>query len=340
MIDNISLTVQTVSSAPGGATQTAIVDYSDVVPKIELSTQRFDAPASLAFTLLEESGIAIAEGSSVEFSADGIKMFKGYVFTAERNRDGEVSYTARDQIRYLKASASYLFQNMSLPQIIQRIAADFGLVVGNMEDSGYVFPYLDKENETCMDIIFDALSQTIVQTGKIYNFYDDCGKLSLREAKNMYIQTMIGDKSLVTDYTYKRDIDSDTYNRIKLVRKNKESGRTDAYVHEDTDTIKSWGLLQYYDEVDENLNEAQIDEMCKQYLQYYNRVLQTITIDAMGIPGLRAGMIIPVKIGAISELSMVRLMLTEKVTHTFDGGGHTMSIEVKDFSQLGGMSVV
>ena len=38
--------------------------------------------------------------------------------------------------------------------------------------------------------------------------------------------------------------------------------------------------------------------------------------------------------------SMVRLMLTEKVTHTFDGGGHTMSIEVKDFSQLGGMSVV
>lgn len=92
---------------------------------------------------------------------------------------------------------------------------------------------------------------------------------------------------------------------------------------------------------DENLNEAQIDEMCKQYLQYYNRVLQTITIDAMGDPlGLRAGMIIPVKIGAISELSMVRLMLTEKVTHTFDGGGHTMSIEVKDFSQLGGMSVV
>ena len=221
MIDNISLTVQTVSSAPGGATQTAIVDYSEVVTKIELSTQRFDAPASLAFTLLEESGIAIAEGSSVEFSADGIKMFKGYVFTAERNRDGEVSYT-----------------------------------------------------------------------------------------------------------------------RIKLVRKNKESGRADAYVHEDTDTIKSWGLLQYYDEVDENLNEAQIDEMCKQYLQYYNRVLQTITIDAMGIPGLRAGMIIPVKIGAISELSMVRLMLTEKVTHTFDGGGHTMSIEVKDFSQLGGMSVV
>ena len=341
MIDNVSLIVQTtVLNDSNEIIRTIQTDYADVASKIELTTQRFDNPASLSFTCLEDSGIAISEGSSVELSVSGKKLFKGYVFTAERNREGEVSYTARDQLRYLKANASYLFQNMSLPQIIQRIAEDFGLTVGEMEEPGYVFPYLDKENETCMDIIFDAVSQAIAQTGKIYNFYDDCGKLTLKEAKNMYIQTMIGDKSLVTDYTYKRDIDSDTYNRVKLVRKNEKSGRTDVYIHEDTDTIKTWGLLQYYDEVDENLNEAQIDEMCKQYLQYYNRVLQTITIDAIGIPGLRAGMIIPVKLGTIKELSVVRLMLTEKVTHTFEDGGHTMSIEVKDFSQLGGMSVV
>lgn len=337
----MSLIVQTtVLNDSNEIIRTIQTDYADVASKIELTTQRFDNPASLSFTCLEDSGIAISEGSSVELSVSGKKLFKGYVFTAERNREGKVSYTARDQLRYLKSNASHLFQNMTLPQIIQQVVKNFGLKVGEMEDPGYVFPYLDKENETCMDIIFDAVSQAIVQTGKIYNFYDDCGKLTLKEAKNMYIQTMIGDKSLVTDYTYKRDIDSDTYNRVKLVRKNEKSGRTDVYIHEDTDTIKTWGLLQYYDEVDENLNEAQIDEMCKQYLQYYNRVLQTITIDAIGIPGLRAGMIIPVKLGTIKELSVVRLMLTEKVTHTFEDGGHTMSIEVKDFSQLGGMSVV
>ena len=337
----MSLIVQTtVLNDSNEIIRTIQTDYADVASKIELTTQRFDNPASLSFTCLEDSGIAISEGSSVELSVSGKKLFKGYVFTAERNREGEVSYTARDQLRYLKSNASHLFQNMTLPQIIQQVVKNFGLKVGEMEDPGYVFPYLDKENETCMDIIFDAVSQAIVQTGKIYNFYDDCGKLTLKEAKNMYIQTMIGDKSLVTDYTYKRDIDSDTYNRVKLVRKNEKSGRTDVYIHEDPDTIKTWGLLQYYDEVDENLNEAQIDEMCKQYLQYYNRVLQTITIDAIGIPGLRAGMIIPVKLGTIKELSVVRLMLTEKVTHTFEDGGHTMSIEVKDFSQLGGMSVV
>lgn len=342
MGSSITLQVQTVGPAPGGATQTIITDYSTAAQNIELTTERFDTPGALTFTCLEDRGIAIPEGSSVEFSVDGVKMFKGYVFTAERNKDGEVTYTARDQLRYLKANASYLFQNMTLSQIIQRIAADFGLKVGTLENTGYAFPYLDKENESCLDIIFDALAKTIVQTGKTYNFYDNCGALCLTEVKNMLATTLLGDKSLVTDYTYKRDIDSDTYNRIKLVRKNKDSGRTDAYVHEDSDTIKKWGLLQYYDEVDENLNEAQIDEMCKQYLQYYNRVLQTLSLDAIGIAGLRAGMIIPVKISAVDGVSVSRLMIAEKVTHTFEGDehDHTMSIEVKDFGQLGGMSIV
>ena len=338
-MDSISLQVQTVSPAPGGATQTVITDYTDVIQKAELTTNRFDSPAKLSFTCLEKSGIGIAEGSSVELSVDGVKMFKGYVFTAERNRDGEVAYVAYDQLRYLKANASYVFGAMTLPQIIQQIAADFNLTCGTLEEPGYAFPCLIKENVSCLDIIFDALAETIIQTGKIYVFYDNAGALSLTEARNMYSTVLLGDGSLVTDYTYKRDIDSDTYNRVKLVRPNKDTGRADTYVHEDTETIGKWGLLQYYDQVDENLNEAQIDQMCAQYLQYYNRVLQTLTIEAIGVPGLRAGMIIPVRFGDINDLSVSRLLLAEKVTHTFEADDHTMSIEVKDFGQLGGVSI-
>lgn len=338
-MDSISLQVQTVSPAPGGATQTVITDYTDVIQKAELTTNRFDSPAKLSFTCLEKSGIGIAEGSSVELSVDGVKMFKGYVFTAERNRDGEVAYVAYDQLRYLKANASYVFEAMTLPQIIQQIAADFNLTCGTLEEPGYAFPCLIKENVSCLDIIFDALAETIIQTGKIYVFYDNAGALSLTEARNMYSTVLLGDGSLVTDYTYKRDIDSDTYNRVKLVRPNKDTGRADTYVHEDTETIGKWGLLQYYDQVDENLNEAQIDQMCAQYLQYYNRVLQTLTIEAIGVPGLRAGMIIPVRFGDINDLSVSRLLLAEKVTHTFETDDHIMSIEVKDFGQLGGVSI-
>ena len=214
-----------------------------------------------------------------------------------------------------------------------------GLRYGTLETTGYVFPTFLKENEDCLNIVFDALSETIVQTGKIFILYDKAGKLTLVEAKNWFTSTMVGDSSLVTDYTYKRDIDSDTYNRVKLVRKNEKSGRTDVYVHEDTDTIKKWGLLQYYDEVDENLNEAQIDQMCEAYLQYYNRVLQTLKLEAIGVPEIRAGMILPVQVGDIEDLAISRLLLAEKVTQKWEGEDHTMQIEVKSFEQLGGVSI-
>ena len=110
----------------------------------------------------------------------------------------------------------------------------------------------------------------------------------------------------------------------------------DTYVMEDTDTQAKWGILQYYDQVDENLNAAQIEQMCESYLQYYNRVVQELSIDALGVPGLRAGMIVPVRISAVGSLAVSRLLLAEKVTHKFDGDIHTMSIDVKNFENLGG----
>ncbi len=331
--------IQSMGSAPGGGSQTVLADYADVAKSVEVSTSRMDTPGKMTFTCLESGPIGIPEGSLAELVCDEVKMFRGYVKVIERNKDGETTYTAYDQLRYLKANASYIFENMSLSQIIERIAGDFGLKVGALADTGYVFPCLIKEDESCLDMIFEALYETILQTGRIFLFYDDAGALTLTEAKDRLVKTLIGSGSLAIGFTYKRDIDSDTYNRVKLVKKNEQSGRTDVYVHEDTQTIKKWGVLQYYKEVDENLNDAQIDEMCRLYLKYYNRVLQTLTLEALGVPGIRAGFLIPVRIEEIDELSSTRLLLAEKVTHKFEADDHTMTIEVKSFDQLGGEDV-
>lgn len=314
-----------------------IIDYSNAFTGIEWETQRFDAPGKLTFSGVEPTGIALPEGTAVTFT-DGLNVFKGYVFTAERDRYGNVSYTAYDQLRYLKANASYSWSAVTLEQIITDIASDFLLTVGDLASTGYTFPSLIKENETCLDIIFDALSQVIYQTGKIWLFYDDAGKLVLREATTLQTTGIIGDGSMMTDYTYKRDIDSDTYNRVKLVKPNRNSGRTDVYMYEDTETIGKWGLLQYYDKVDDNLTPAQIQEKAQAYLQYYNRVLQSLTIEAIGVPGIRAGSIIPVLIRDVQELTLNRVLLVEKCTHSYEGDYHTMSLDVKSFSQLGGES--
>ncbi len=314
-----------------------IIDYSNAYTVAEWTTQRFDAPGKFTFSGVEGSGIAIPEGSAVTFT-DGANVFKGYVFTAVRDRYGNVDYTAYDQLRYLKANASYSWSAVTLEQIITDIASDFLLTVGDLAATGYTFPSLIKENESCLDIIFDALSQVIHNTGKIFLFYDDAGKLVLREAKTLQMTGIIGDGSMMTDYTYKRDIDSETYNRVKLVKPNKETGRTDVYLYEDTDNIRKWGLLQYYDKVENNLNPAQIEANAQAYLKYYNRVAQSLTLEAVGVPGIRAGSIIPVLIRDIQDLSFNRVLLVDKATHSYEGTYHSMTLDVKSFSQLGGES--
>lgn len=327
---DVSLKVTEVSE-----NKTVIKEYAPALSEASFSTSRLDSAGKLTFSLIEDTGIAIKEGSLINMTVDNVPFFKGYVFTAERSRNRKVKYTAYDQLRYLKAKASYTFVAMGVEDIIKQIAADFKLKVGDLATTGYKFPTLIKENESCLDIIFGALMQTTIQTGKIFVFYDDYGKLTLKEAKNLRWDKLVGDKSLAYDYTYKKDIDSNTYNRVKLVRPNESTGKADTYVYEDTSTQAQWGLLQYYDEVDENMNAAQIEEMCKTYLKYYNKVWQTLKIKAIsGYPQLRAGWVFPVMISTIDVAAKQRFFIAEKVTHNLSGNSHTMDIEIKNFNEV------
>ena len=73
----------------------------------------------------------------------------------------------------------------------------------------------------------------------------------------MVAQGVVGDGSLLLDYTYKTDIDEHTYNSVKLVRPNEATGRGEVFQAVDSANIARWGLLQHYQSVDEALNDAQ-----------------------------------------------------------------------------------
>lgn len=94
---------------------------------------------------------------------------------------------------------------------------------------------------------------------------------------------IIGEKSLMTNYSYNTSIDSQTCNSIKLVRPNKETGKSDVFIRKDSDTIARWGLLQLYQKVDEAATDAQVKEQAKVSLEYYNRVLQQLKFTSLGV---------------------------------------------------------
>ena len=291
------------------------------------TTDRTGSPGKLEFTLLKTEGISFSEGDAVRVSVDGQLVFYGWVFTKSKDRWNVITVTCYDRLRYLKASASYAFYGQTAGDIIKQIAADFQLEVSEIENTGYKIPSLIEEEQSCLDIISDAIQQTLLNTGKIYVMFDDGKGICFKEAGNMKSNAVIGDGSLLTEYTYKTDIDEQTYNSVKLARPNESTGKADIFIAQDSNNIKRWGLLQLYQSVDEEMNAAQVKARAMTTLKYYNQRMRTLSVDSLGVLGLRAGMMVFMDIKGLGDINLKQYVLLEKVTHTFSNDTHTMSYD-------------
>lgn len=306
-------------------------DVSDIAEGLSWTTTRVGRPASVDFSLIN-SGIyqvrsfQINNGDIVRVKKGNVNVFYGYVFSIKSNQDNTISIKAYDQIRYLLNKDTYVFRNVTTGEVIKQIADDFNLQVGRIDDTGYRIPSMLEDGQTLLDIIEKANTLTMNNTNRFYVFFDDFGALSYRNVNNFQIDFYIGDESLMTGYDYGRDIDQDTYNRIKFYKDNKDTGKRELYVAQDSANISRWGVLQLYQSVDEGMNTAQIDAMLQQFMQLKNKERQSLKLDAIGDIRIRAGMYVPV---VIASLGFNQPMMVDEAKHRFNGAEHTMSIQLK-----------
>lgn len=305
------------------------LNLTNSTTQVVWSTQRTGQPGKLTFTYLRTPESKLEEGDAIRFSVDGQLQFYGWVFNRGFDRWGPVDVVCYDRIRYLKANASYSFYGQSAGDIIRQIAEDFELDVGELADTGYKLPSLIMQDKSCIDIINTALQKTLLNTGKVFVFYDSGAALTLKEANDLKTDIVIGDYSLMTNYTFDSSIDTQTYNSIKLARPNQKTGKADVFVIKDSEHIGKWGLLQLYQTVNGAANDAQVKEQAKVSLEYYNRVLQQLNLSSLGVPGLRAGSLILVNLSDLDGEPFKRYVMLEKVEHTFKNDEHTMELEAK-----------
>lgn len=90
-------------------TSNTLYDYAPIVQEVSYTTNRIGSAGKLEFSYIQDRPINMEEGAKVEFYVDGKGIFLGYVFALKQSRNGEMSVTAYDQIRYLKSKASYSF---------------------------------------------------------------------------------------------------------------------------------------------------------------------------------------------------------------------------------------
>ena len=139
--------------------------------------------------------------------------------------------------------------------MVKSIANDYQLNVGVLENTEYVIAKKAESNQSLFDIILNALDETIRNKKEMYVLYDDFGKLCLKNLERMKVGLII-DEETGENYDYESSIDSDTYNQIKLTYDNSDTGKREVYMAKDSSNIEKWGVLQYFDTIDEKTNRS------------------------------------------------------------------------------------
>lgn len=295
-----------------------------VLEGVTWETERKGVPGKLYFKCLFDKNNIFEEGDLVTVKYKGNKIFYGFIFSMNRDKNNIISVVAYDQLKYLKNKDVFRYENKKASEVIKILAEDFKLQIGDIEDTGFIIPKRLEDNVSLFDIILTALGITLQNTKKMYILYDDFGKLTLKDVEKMKVDILI-DNGTSEDFSYKSSIENSA-NQIKLVKSDEKAGKREIYIAKDSSNIKKWGVLQHFDKIDEKENgEMKADAL----LKLYNRKFKTLNIkNTFGDTRVRAGSSVIVNLD-LGDIKVKNYMLVEKVKHTFKFQEHFMDLTLR-----------
>lgn len=300
-----------------------VYNITELVNTVSFADKLNDGCSKLEFSHTRND-LIITNGSFVSFTYDSLHFY-GVVFKVGRNARGEISVVAYDQLRYAKAKDTIISKGETITSHVKKMCSYLGLVPDDkLLDTKYVLATELKDNKTWLDIIYEDIRDTLTATGRYYMVRDEYRKVCIRNLEDMRLDLVLGDESLVYDYSYEKSIDDETYNVVKLVRDDKEAGQSFTFVSEDKASVTKYGLLQYFEVVDKKLNNSQVKAMADILLNIHNMEYETLTLNCLGRSEVRAGCGI---FANIPDLGMQKWLVVKSVTHDFLPI-HKMSVEV------------
>ncbi|UZQ86038.1 hypothetical protein ODU73_000432 [Thermoclostridium stercorarium] len=300
-----------------------IYEISELVKSASYTDKLNDGCSKLEFSYIDDD-LRIQNGSVVRFRYNGANIFYGYVFKHGQNKQKEIAVNAYDQLRYCKAKDTIVVKNDTIDTLVRKMCNYFGLRVGTLTNTGYKLPVSVQDDKTWLDIIYNAISDTLMNTGKWYCLRDEFGSIAVRDLEELQLDLVLGDESFAYDYEHEKSIDDDFYNQIKIVTDNEKTGKRDVYIAKDSNSIEKYGLLQYFEVLDKNANPSQAKSKADTLLKLYNREVETLELKCLGDVRVRAGSSF---YGQIEDIGLNKRLIVKSVTHEFVPV-HTMSLEV------------
>lgn len=270
-------------------------------------------------------------GDLVILKNDNFEIFRGIIFTEQKNGRSPIQYICFDYLIYLNKSKDiYQFNGVGAKKAISKILNDYNIPIGDIAN---INTKIDKiyHEKTIAEIIKDILDQVKKETGIKYWIEMRNGKLYIKKQADMLINPTFKlannlQENYITDTisnpSRKRSIE-DMRNSIKIVATNDKKVIIKAEIKDDN-LIKKYGLLQEVQKVDEK-DITKAKNIAKNLLSELGKVFEETAVEMLGNDEVKAGRLIQIE---ESITGMTGRYLIKNVSHNLDKV-HTMSLSLE-----------
>ncbi|WP_071131372.1 XkdQ/YqbQ family protein [Enterococcus timonensis] len=305
-------------------------DLSEIVSSPVWYTSMDSQPGKFSFSITEDKAVFYRSGDIIEAFADDKQFFKGKIFIRRKQKDGLWKIVAYDNLRYLQNEDTIVFGASTASERFKKICEIQGLSYKISQASSYKCAGVIEDAKTYFSMLSDALDETRTATTYRYFVYDDSGTLKFADVDYLMTNLLLGDESLITDYSYESSID-EAYNSIKVIREDEKTKSRQVFTATSDKTIAVWGKLQKVEKAtDADMNANQLQKQANDALKQNNAEATSLSLESIGNMAIRAGNSFTL---LLSDLKRewgkdTRKVLVRSCTHTFSPV-HTQSMEVE-----------
>lgn len=331
--------------------------------QVSLSTSRECTPATLSGNIPDVGGLFPEMGSRVQFLAeDGVCVFVGFLFKADVDRWGNVSFTAYDQLRYLRGDYSNYCTGWEPSEVVKDVLKKYGMYSdtkhGVIESTNVKLMKQIFHAEAGLDVISKmvdfaevmsarnrvAMNNALSGGGEIWVLFNAPYEgVCFMRAENVYdlimkrhnqTNTIIGENNLATEFNLSVSIE-DLFNSVYVYRQADDYGGIVGVVAEDENSIDKFGPLHYFEQVSDptTANTEQMKNRATLLLAMKNHVSRGFTVSALGVAGIRAGMFINISFPSyekiLGQVSKTQRAFISDCSHSWEDGLHTMELTLQ-----------
>lgn len=270
-------------------------------------------------------------GGKVAFYNENSLVFFGVLTDMSKSGLYQESWTAYDYAFYLNKSEAFIqFNDIAANEAIKQLCESQSIPVGAIcEMPTKVSKIYD--TQSIADIIKDIIKKYTDETGNKIRLEVRENKLYLEKYENLILtatyKTATNEPSFDAtkypgDFSASYSI-SDMKNKILVISSKEKHAQVEA-TEQDEDNIKSFGLLQKIEKVQDK-EKAKASQIAKTKLKELNRIKTTRKVKLFGDDAIRAGRSL---VFNQPTINLVGTFLIKNCTHTYSNNNHFMELDL------------